>query len=176
MKSAAQQVFELLPQLSALEIQEVKKRILALGGISPVSANEGKQKITIDVPTDDWLLEGILEELRRRRLGSTIPPQFRIKNLRSFSSYSPKAERVKTFISENYPKLSVLEKKALGLILGRCLARSLESWADISLDTMLRNVDKVPEALDKSFPGYLRGGLLPVLLKSQRENLSSIES
>lgn len=163
-------IISTLPRLSAEQLEEVRKRISALQALSGKTAGKIEAAPIQAADEFDYLLEGVLEEIRARGLGPTIPGGFRIRKLKSFANYSEKSGRIKELLAKNLgPGIKRAEYRALGLILARSLARSLEVWTEISLDTMLRNIDKIPDALDQAFPGYLNSGLLHMLLKTQRK-------
>lgn len=152
-----QKILEQLPDLNIEQLKEVKKRCdYAL-----------KQKTQMENP-QDYLLDGILNELRNRGLGPTVPDNFRIKNSRSFSAYINTSERVKAYLEEAIPNMTFTQKKSIGVIAARCLAKYIESWEHIvSLETMLRHVSRIPAAIDFFFPEYASNGALRLLVESK---------
>lgn len=159
-KSAFDQILLLLPKLDQAELENLRLRCAALGSIGP------KQRTSISEMHQDWLLSGILFELEKRGLASTIPGDFYIRNKQSFGSYSQNADRVRRLFEENSGTRSSVDKLALGRLLARTLARRVEQFASVSLDTLLRNVGLIPEAFDAAFPDYINAGVLPFLIKA----------
>jgi hypothetical protein len=150
-----------LPQLTKAQMTDLRRRLLFLiddkerGGV----ANE------------DWILHGVVTVLNERGTGHMVPANFRIKKSRSFAGYETQADRVRTLLSAAIPNMTVTDQRAIGVIAVRALADYISSWSEITFDTLLRNVAKIPEAIDAAFPGYLSAGMLGFVLKSQRESV-----
>lgn len=123
---------------------------------------------TGNVENADWLLDGIITVLRERGVGHMIPPNFRIRKANSYQGYETQADRVRMVLNEAIPNMNVTEQRSIGVHAARALADYISGWSEVSYDTMLRNVAKIPEALDASFPGYLDSGMLKFLLGTRR--------
>lgn len=120
---------------------------------------------------EDWLLYGILSELSRRGIDNQQTINFRIKKSGSFHSYQTKSERVRMLLEQAAPGLTFTERRALGEVAAKELARFFEKdrkW-DITLNRMLERIDLVMPAMDRSFPGYLESGMLGVVLRQMRD-------
>lgn len=152
-------ILRALPSLGPEALENVRKRCVALQSISGAPATKADLEVE-----RDWLLQGILAELRGRGLGRTIPSGFRIKSMKTFQGYPQRAERVRDWIEGALPTMTPGEKKKMGWLLAAALAAYLEPWAGVSLQSMLINVAKAPEALEKSYPGYIQAGLLGFIL------------
>lgn len=61
--------------------------------------------------------------------------------------------------------MTTAERYALGKMVARALRDYLVWQEHFGLKSMLAQVDKIPEALDASFPGYIASGMLGVLIK-----------
>jgi hypothetical protein len=148
-------VVEFLPKMSKSQLTELRRRILPLIG----AKEEG------GVANRDWLLDGILEVVKERGLGHMIPPNFRVRKTSSFSGYETQADRVRLMLTTAIPDMTVTDERAIGVIVVRALADYISSWSEVSFDSLLRNVSKIPDAIDAAFPGYLASGMLPFLLR-----------
>lgn len=120
---------------------------------------------------EDWLLTGIMIVLRERGMGHMIPPNFRIKNNKSFAEYETQADRVRELLSDAIPDMTLVEQKSLGVICARALADYLSGFTEVGLHNMLFYVARIPEALDNAFPNYLASGTLSFVI---RRRLSAI--
>lgn len=126
---------------------------------------------TVALENEDWLLEGIKTELSRRGL---LQPSdsFKLKNSRSYAGFQTKSEQVRELLEKAAPELSLVELKYLGEVAAKELARYIESWNPkpgeqkvmVSLFTMLRFVDRVPQAIEVSFPGYIASQVLGIII------------
>jgi hypothetical protein len=148
-------VISLLPQLSP---EEANKVMLSLKGLASVTPKRKEES----TPVDDWLLNGILDELRRRGLLSGQISRKRIECL--CSDFNGKLDRAKALLLTGVPKLSTPQYLALGRIAGGALANYLTPIAPLGPKLMLNNVDKVVEAFEASYPGYRECGLITVML------------
>lgn len=157
-KKSLDEILKLLPELSKVELSTVRNHCSGLISI-------GKEKPSISEIRQDWLLEGILQELRSRGLGETIPSEFFIRNKSSFGNYAERSEKIRKLVGNAIGNSSV-DLLALGRVLGRLLAQRVNSFAPISLETLLRNVGMIPEAIDAAYPGYLAAGMLPMLVRA----------
>lgn len=115
---------------------------------------------------EDWLLPSLLQEIKDRGLSFTIPQYFKIKTDKSYRGYVSKSAKVRAALSKRLPNLKLVEKYALAHLCATFLADYVEEiYGILNLDILLWNVEKIPEALDRSFPGYLQSGLLHVILR-----------
>lgn len=145
-----------IPRLQPNQLVEIRKKIgatLALCGVKTGEpAVEEPEKVI-----DDYLLEGIYQELRRRGLlargglpSRLIPPDFRVNSASA-----------RFCLQEQLGELSAPDRAALGQLAARALASYLERGKiPVGVSTMLKNVNKITSAIEASFPGYLASGLL----------------
>jgi len=116
----------------------------------------------------DWLLDAIIHELNGRGLGRTVPPHFRIKSMSSFQGYPDRSRQVRDWLVEQVPEMHPSERAYLARISAWCLAESIQNWGEVSLQTMLRYVGSIPQALERQFPGYIAAGLLKMVAQRGR--------
>ena len=147
-------VLKTLPKLSAEELAQVQGRLGILAGISAAKVYD-----------HGWLLVGVTEELRRRGLWMNKYP---IPAKLLPEKFTLKANTLQEFLLKGFgkQKLQRAECLAIAMIATQTLADWLERGkVPLSPKTILFNLDKIPTALEHSFPGYWEHGLLGVLLR-----------
>jgi hypothetical protein len=129
----------------------------------------GKDELRSAANTEssDWLLTGILSELKKRGLGYTHRT---IKTWEHSRTYAEESALVRKELLRIL-KLSISQPKyqellALGSVVARALIRALGTKTYISLKSLLNNVGKALEAIDNAFPGYMASGLLGHLVRT----------
>jgi hypothetical protein len=142
------------------ELTAVRGRLQALGSLQP-----SKEAAS---PIEDWLLEGIFSELNRRGLMAGRVPLKRVKEIAP--KYAVESERVRGLLMRGLRRPPYVQLLSLGRVSARALADYLQSWASVSLQSLLQNAGKTPEALDASFPDYLSSGMLTYLINSGSGN------
>lgn len=167
MTTPLQQIIAKLPQLSPADRTRLRAALDFVDGRKSARAPERFVR-----STDDWVLPGIERELRRRGLftGKLLPDRVN----RAAPNYQEDAaafcQHYRRRIKKVYPELKHAQLVALGIIFARALADYLPSVlhpnASLGLQTMLRNVNKMPDAIEASFPGYLQAGMLLFLLNT----------
>lgn len=155
-----QSITSALPNLTKKELEDIRRRCVIL--------LQSKQSTRQNIEEDDWLLYGVGQELKYRGLedGERFAA-FRIKNASSYSGYLEKARAVRTLLEECAPNITTVERRYLGEIAAKELARYIDTWknTDVSRDSLLHHIDKIPVALQRSFPNYLESKLLGMLIK-----------
>lgn len=159
-QSNLQTIVKLLPELKPNELVEVRKRLQALTSITAPAPTKA---------TDDWLENCITEELIRRGVSFGTDWKGRMPK-----GYRQQAEAVREFLTKavtvnalpvRTQPLTSAEKYALGRVTARALADYLSWQEHFGLKVMLQQINKIPEALDASFPGYVASGMLGRLFK-----------
>ena len=132
-----------LPELSKADLEKIRQRIQLLTG------GDGSKART-DL-SDDWLLTGVSNELRRRgllagKVWSGMLPK----------SWEEKAAPVREYLLEGFnTRLNRTQRVAIAQLAAEKLIAHLEPWADrITPKLVLSTIDRVPAALEDSFPGY----------------------
>lgn len=148
-----------LPELTKNQMTTLRRHLLFLID----------DKESGSVANEDWILHGIVSVLNERGMGYMIPPNFRIRKARAFAGYETQADRVRTLLTDAVPDMTVTEQRSLGVIAARALADHISSWSSISFESLMRNVSKIPEALDEAFPSYISSGLLRYLFVARRD-------
>jgi hypothetical protein len=157
------QIINLLDKLSNQELEQLRKRCSALSGLSAKRKNVDLREMN-----EDWILSGILHELEIRGMKEMIPSNFYIRNKSSFNSYWEGSLSCRQLFEKHIDARNTAKRIALGRICAKVLARKVEEFAPIVLDSMLNNVRMIPEAFDKSFPGYLQAGFIRFMIDNLR--------
>lgn len=159
-RAALAQVLDLLPVLTSTGLFRVRKNITALLALQGYREAESGEE-------SDWLLEGIIHELKNRGLGETIPRRFRIDKPQAYHGYLAKAERVRVTLEKAIGDLNRIEKLALGRLAARVLAGYIYSFREVTLPNLLGFVHLTIDAMEDAFPGYLSAGALRFVLKPE---------
>jgi len=159
-------VLDALPRLSPEQRSEVRGKLRAL------DAMDGGSRIRqFSIPDPehfsnrDFVFDGLMMELGDRGLISSaaIPA---LKRSKCYKVYSSKVSPVAELLFD--PKHGIPNQTTIRLALCRlaakCLCDDVLRWATLSPSLVLANVDKIPEAIEKAFPGYLSNGLLKQLV------------
>jgi len=143
-----------LPHLSREQLGNIQKKCAAA-----IALAGGKRS-----GDDDWLLRGIHVELIRRGLEEERLQPIQAKGANA--GFTTQSERVRSVLEKGAPGLSRNELYVLGEIAAQCLANHIDSWdkGGLSISTLMRNVSRVPEAVDRAFPGYLEAGFLGMVV------------
>lgn len=148
-----------LSSLSRNELVQIRAQCALLMGTKAQIPGQ------VSVGDEDWVLYGILAELQRRGLE---PEAIHLKlSVTSYHGYVDGSAAVRELLEQAAPGLSAVEKRALGVVAGRELARFLENQrhTGVARDTMLNNVRSIPQALEVSFPGYMGARMLGVIIR-----------
>ncbi len=145
---------KLLPSLKTADLKQIKARVDALLKLTPAEKND-----------DNWIALGIVCEMRRRGLLSEATAHRCYKM--SDSIFLAKSGDVWDLLMSSVgAELKAAEKLLLGRIAARVLADLLvESQSGLSVQRMFWNVDRIPEAIEAGFPGYLESGMLRMLVR-----------
>jgi hypothetical protein len=160
MNTGLTNILHTLPNLSPQDLQQLitkAKACLILNG-QPTVPSEAPLPLP-KYSNQDYLLEGIHSELRRRGL---LGKNARLPERAFPSGYVQASYTVRQHLEEQM-NLKGVDRTALGQLAGRCLADWLELRnIQVRPKLMLLNISNVPVAIDYSYPGYLEAGLLPL--------------
>lgn len=145
-----EEILQTLPNLKQSELQVLRARVDFL--LSLKSDDSA-----------DWLIIGILEELKRR--GLSAGPDWR---QHAPAGWTKNVEEVRNSLLSKLKKpLSTAEQYVLGRLAAKALADYLNPVVALSLKIMLQNIRNIPTALDASYPGYLEAGTLEFMLRGK---------
>lgn len=156
-----------LPRLSAKERGEVQLAIKMLGAL------DGGPSPAEPTLSEDWVLSGIATYLARRGL---IPERSGVHDLRrrdAYKQYLSKLPSLMGFLTklEQDNKLGKRHRVTVAFLCARSLGDMLERRNYFSVSAMLSQVDKMPEALDLAYPGYIAANLFGFILQRSEGNL-----
>lgn len=122
-----------------------------------------------DSQARDWLLTGILTELARRGMPYASRNAHAVAGLASNYEEDAAFVRAELLLKLGAQGIKYVELLQLGNVVARALADYINSWGSVhlGLKVMLRNVNKSMEALDASYPGYLKCGMLDQLFRTK---------
>lgn len=146
-KATYDSVKQTLPLLSETQLKDIMNRCKVL--------------MSRELTSDDWLLDGIITELRL--LGIPVPGLDKITHHNQFRSFSEKSAALRTVLEEQGITTRT-EKRQLAKIVSKCLIEYLRGFTEISLMNMMTFIDHIPQALERAFPGYLSSGMLPFVI------------
>lgn len=160
MLTAFDQVRSLIPSLSKIDRKKALMLLERFGGSDKGASSSRSESLQAD-----WLLQGILKELGRRGQPSFNGGVVKLRGIAP--NYELASQDIRAYYEGAILRPTPTELNALGVVLGRSLAKYISSWQKsipIALRPMLLNIERVPEALENSFPNYVAGGMLPMLV------------
>ena len=148
---ALREILTRLPQLTALELEQVRLRLDVLGKKPQI---EG----------EDWLLNGISVELRRQGLWTR--PGVIPRNMLP-PGYAEKAASARAYLTRGVSRnLRNNEQVALGALACAALVERLNrAKVPVTPGTVLRSLDQLGGALEEAFPSYWGSAALGVCLR-----------
>lgn len=156
--------------MSMIDSEEHRRLLQSLQSMSRSQLEQVRQRASYhlqhktgaieSVEDEDWLMLGILHELDRRGLDAR---PIRLKKPASFAQYQTQSENVRALLLKAAPGLNVLQRRALGQVASKELARYL-TWVDVNRGSMLMYVSKIPEAIDAAYPGYMAAKMLGLVV------------
>lgn len=162
MVAPKQQVIALLPKLTAADLAEVSAAIKMLGAL------DGGPAPASPSVSDDWVLSGIATYLVRRGLVPERSAMHDLKRRDAYKQYLQKLPSLMGFLTklEQDNALRSRHRITLAFLCARSLGDMLAQRQYFSVGAMLSQVDKVPEALDQAYPGYVAAGLFGHVLRN----------
>lgn len=123
--------------------------------------------VSVNEVQSDWLLQGILAELKRRGHRHHIESYAQVRSLcNDFEMNSIDVRReLEHQLTRKLPEPRRDQLLTLGTAAARSLASYIEAWRPIALKPMLQYAGRTMEALENSFPGYLGSGMIYCLIQ-----------
>lgn len=149
-----------LPFLNATQKRELSAHLKALNADAPADKREAGEEADVD-----WLLSGIAWEASHRAKIARPDPRLLLR-LDSMKAYRAKCEDAKALILRGFPGEPPGPRAlaTMGRVAGRCLFEHLKYIKGQPVAAVLANVNKVGEAIDACFPGYIAMGVLHVIV------------
>lgn len=174
--NAKAQALVILPKLASAELEEVIiacKVLLALSGRLSSTAAQATP------PDGEFLLEGIAHYLVTKAVLATQSRAVRdLKYRDAYQIYRKKAPQVEAFLQEVAASSGTKGNRhlpQLAFLAASSLADLLKKRNIFSVGAMLTQIDKVPEALDFAFPGYIESGMFGFVLLAGKAGRSQNE-
>jgi hypothetical protein len=152
----------MIPRLSPDERSKLKMLVTKHPG-----AEAKKTALSVNVLQSDWLLQGILAELARRGHKHHVASLAQIRSLAPDYELSSQEIRghLESLVKKHIESPTRAELATLGVAAARALMDHFESKMPLGLKPMLNVVSRTTEAIESSFPGYLRSGMIYCLLQ-----------
>lgn len=149
------EVLNRLPKLAPEECAQVRQRLAFLA-----------PETTVPLPTDkeDWLLEGLTQELRRRGLWMRAYP---IPKKLLPEGFAEKSQAARAYLEKGAPGMKRREERVAlaGMAAQVLVDYMVELKVPVSPKTLLNFAAQVPSAMERAFPGYWTNGLLGFLVR-----------
>jgi len=159
---------DLLPELSKEELKEILQWANGLAGMGRMAEAIAPTPKGNMITEDDWLAYAIGRAMisrgqfttknvnMRLALAARITPAYKEASLQQRTTLLAQ-------VSKHEPLLEY-ELQYLGDVVINALINNL-AWMDgLDAETLMRNIDRIPKALDAEFPGYAANNLLRLLL------------
>lgn len=151
-----QTIVMLLPKLDASGLAQVALKVKALQALTGAAATPDAVAIG---DQEDYLLYGIIHELKRRGLIQSYEGGVRASVTKR---YTEESADIRSLLNLRLGELPTVEMYALGRMAIRELARYQEARdIPISGKMLINSIGLTITAIEASFPGYLEAGLLP---------------
>jgi len=152
------EILALITKISPAERRDV---MVAIKGLDQF---EGRPAPSQAASGQDLLLAMIAGYLAQRGIPVSVN-ELRRRN--AFVTYKAKLPALMDFVAdlEKRSDLGSKHRRLLMFLIARALGDMLTKRGYFSTGAMLTNINKIPEALDEAFPGYVKAGGFRLLLK-----------
>lgn len=152
--SDLQTVLRILPTLSVEDLAHVKQRLAMMNSVSSVD-------VKLVYPT--MFLDVICEVLRARGVEFTYAAQ-----LQKSTQYPAFAKKVPGLLEYFGTVKNVVQKAALVRVsVGLLYDNLIEMNVPVGSRTMMAHIHRIPNILNKHFPGYAQSGLLSMIVRKE---------
>jgi len=157
------EIISTLPKLTSDEINQIKETANFL------SSNTRKSSID----KHEWLYDALLSELKVHGVLRYIT-FVSFSETSSYTSFKRGAKEVEQFFNSVFPNHKKrIQKNGISRILIASLIRDMRRrQIPITLGTVSKNVHRLPEVFEISFPNYIQSGLAH-LIPTQMERLAN---
>lgn len=150
--SKLQTIIDLLPQLSAEELNSVSSRISALRNISSPRSMDNDE---------NWALQCVCDVLAS--IGVEYPLVGTLQKVIDRPTFRVKLVEINHFFNKS--KLNRIERRAVLMIGIELLYTNMqEIGIPVSSRTLILQFHRIPAILNKNFPGYASCGFLGMLI------------
>lgn len=142
-----------LPHLTKTEVQRVRDACDAILHKAPEV-----------VPYEEDLY-CVIQDSMKSYNGSTMLPFSRFMRLQAYAKFKDDALAVNENIKLFKPESVAYRRKALMLVVSLVIQRLQQLEITITPSKLMELLHIAPNCVSRSFPGYARSGLLPLILK-----------
>lgn len=165
MATSIQSILAGLPELRVGELQQVIERARALLVYAGKADTYGETSSPVKY---EWLLDGLRAELKERGLPSNTPSGV-VARLREYKEFEKAAVTHEPWLRSLVPANATRTLiAALAALAGRCLARHINEFRPVTLTALLHHYELVPDAIENSYPDYIKNGWLLLILGADR--------
>lgn len=169
MTSKLENIFLELPKLSPAELEEVRKRCVALSSLGTAKPAGGASRSGVPTKTDndtEMLLDLICEFMRKRGADFASPQMIRATSgYRAFEAKVPSVLRFFEFAKDR------MERNFIISLAVELLYKDMKRMGQApTLRTMLAQFHRVPAVCNAAFPGYYQAGMMHVVLEKAKAN------
>jgi hypothetical protein len=149
-----------IPKLSPADLAEVSNAI---------KANQSLSGFVVQPDLiSDWVLSGLVGFMVREGVLPSRGAYQDIKRRNAYKAYLSKLPALMCFLNELKTKASLAKKHEpqLSFLCAKALATYLREMGIFSVSTMLSQCDRIPEGLDRAYPGYAAAGLFRFVISN----------
>jgi uracil-DNA glycosylase len=160
--AAFEQIRAMLPKLDPEERRKLKMLITKHPG-----AEVKRTAPSLNGLQADWLLQGILVELGRRGHKHHVASLAQVRGLAPDYELTSQEvrEHLERLVKKHIENPTRAELMALGVVAATALIDYFGPRMPIGLKPVLNVVGRTTEAIENSFPDYLRSGMIYCLIK-----------
>lgn len=124
----------------------------------------------VELANQGWLLDGFVHLFISRGLLTGNFADSRIPKSDAYKIWTRKLPKVMAWLEqlEKTQGLNPDNRPQLAFLCAQALALHLEAMDLFGVSTMLSQVDRIPEALDQAFPGYIAAKLFGMVIRTKR--------
>jgi hypothetical protein len=163
MTAAFEQICALVPKLDPEERRKLKMLVTK----HPGGAEAKRTALSVNGLQADWLLQGILTELARRGHKHHVTSMAQVRGLAPDYELSSQEvrEHLEGLVKRRIANPTRAELMTLGVAAAGALIDYFGPRMPIGLKPLLGVVSRTTEALEGSFPDYLRSGMIYCLVR-----------
>jgi hypothetical protein len=149
-------ILSALPQLRDDELRQITLRIEVLLSGTRASA---------PLPRT-WLFEALVVELTKRNL---FVPKSRLGYEKVIRAYERREPDVLAHFEKLVPRMTRVEALQFGTMVVQALIVDVEEFAPVTFKSLVYNIKRAPDAVERAFPGYSYSNLIHLVLSTRRK-------
>lgn len=164
---AYQQCHALIPQLNKDEKLQIRQWL---------DASLGHASLELDFPSlaDDWLAQAIGRAMMQRgQLNAKNVNLELARAARRVKTFTEASEAQRGWILMNFQPSRAPTKAVefihLGDVVVKALSQHIVWMSSVDTETLMRNVHRIPAAIDEQLPGYIASGLFDLVTLKEKQ-------